>query len=104
MFENPLTERLAGFIREIGIEIRAAELPDATFLPGVDIRDGAILVDEARLACPGDLLHEAGHVAVAEPAERSAAKLSPSDGDEMAAIAWSWAALKHLDLDPAIVF
>ena len=73
-------------------------------MPGIDIRQGTILVDEARLAHPGDLLHEAGHLAVADPAERGGARLSPSDGDEMAAIAWSWAALKHLDLDPAIVF
>jgi hypothetical protein len=104
MFANPLTERLADFIRGVGIGLRAAELPDPTFLPGIDVRHGVILVDEARLAHPGDLLHEAGHLAVTEAAERKAAKLSPSDGDEMAAIAWSWAALKHLDLDPAIVF
>jgi hypothetical protein len=104
MFANPLTERLADFIRGIGIDVRAAPLPDPTFLPGLDIRDGAILVDEERLAHPGDMLHEAGHLAVADPAERNAPKLSPSDGDEIAASAWSWAALRHLDLDPAIVF
>jgi len=104
MFANPLTERLADFIRGVGIGLQAAKLPDPTFLPGIDVRHGVILVDEARLAHPGDLLHEAGQLAVTEPAERNAAKLSPSDGDEMAAIAWSWAALKHLDLDPAIVF
>jgi hypothetical protein len=104
MFANPLTERLADFIRGIGIVVRTAELPEATFLPGIDIRHGMLLIDEGRLAHPGDLLHEAGHLAVADPAERGAAKLSPSDGDEMAAIAWSWAALKHLGLDPAIVF
>jgi hypothetical protein len=104
MFANPLTRLLADFIRSIGIELQAAELPHSTFLPGIDIRNGVILVDEVRLAHPGDLLHEAGHLAVADPAERNAARLSPSDGDEIAAIAWSWAALKHLGLDPAIVF
>jgi hypothetical protein len=104
MFANPLTERLADFVRGIGIDVRPAQLPDPTILPGLDICDGVILIDEERLAYPGDLLHEAGHLAVADPAERSAPKLSPSDGDEMAAIAWSYAAAKHLDLDPAIVF
>jgi hypothetical protein len=104
MFANPLTERLANFVRGIGIDVRPAQLPDPTFLPGLDIRDGIILIDEERLAYPGDLLHEAGHLAVTDPAERSAPKLSPSDGDEMAAIAWSYAAAKHLGLDPAIVF
>ena len=104
MFSNALTERLAGFVREIGINVRAAELPDGTFLPGLDIRDGGILVDEARLAHPGDILHEAGHLAVTAAGERNAPTLAPTDGDEMAALAWSYAALKHLALDPAVVF
>jgi hypothetical protein len=104
MFANPLTERLAGFVRGIGLDVRPAQLPDPTFLPGIDVRDGTILVDEVLLAYPGDLLHEAGHLAITHPAERNAPKLSPSDGDEIAAIAWSYAALRHLDIDPTIVF
>jgi len=104
MFANPLTERLAGFVREMGIDVRAAALPADTFLPGLDIRDGAIIVDEERLAHPGDLLHEAGHIAVTDPAERNAPALSPTPGDEMATLAWSYAALTHLALSPEIVF
>jgi hypothetical protein len=104
MFADPLTGRLAAFVRGVGIEVRAATLPDDTFLPGLDIRHGAILADEARLTYPGDMLHEAGHLAVADPAERDAPTLSPSGGDELTAIAWSYAALRHLDLDPTVVF
>jgi len=104
MFADPLTERLATFVRGIGIGVCAATLPPDTFLPGLAIRDGAILVDEARLAHPGDILHEAGHLAVADPAERNAPRLSPTPGDEMTAIAWSYAALRYLGVDPAIVF
>jgi len=104
MFADPLTERLAAFVRDSGLPLRAAALPADTLLPGLDIRDGAIVVDEARLAHPGDILHEAGHLAVTDPAERSVPRLSPSAGDEMASIAWSYAALRHLGLDPAIVF
>lgn len=103
-FANPLTERLAGFVRGIGIDVRAATLSEPTFLPGLEIRHGAILVDEARLTYPGDMLHEAGHIAVADPAERHAPILSPSPGDELTTIACSYAALRHLHLDPAIVF
>ena len=55
-FTNALTERLAGFIREIGIDVRSAQLPERTFLPGIDIRDGVILVDEDKLDHPGDRL------------------------------------------------
>ena len=104
MFANPLTERLAGFVRGIGIDVRAAQLPEKTFLPGLDICNGAILVDEARLAQPGDILHEAGHLAVSDPEARKAPTLAPTDGEEIATLAWSYAALRHLGLDPAVVF
>jgi hypothetical protein len=104
MFADPLTERLVAFVRGIGIEVRAAALPEKTFLPGLDIRHGAILIDAERLTYPGDILHEAGHLAVTDPAERSAPTLSPSAGDEMTSIAWSYAALRHLELDPAVIF
>ena len=104
MFADPLTERLAAFVRDIGLPLRAAALPADTLLPGLDIRDGAIVVDEARLAHPGDILHEAGHLAVSDPAERGVPRLSPTPGDEMASIAWSYAALRYLGLEPAIVF
>jgi len=103
-FANPLTERLATFVRNIGIEVHAATLAAPTFLPGIDIRHGALLVDEPRLTYPGDILHEAGHIAVADPAERHAPKPSPSVGDELTTIAWSYAALRYLDIDPAVVF
>jgi len=103
-FSDPLTERLAGFVRGVGIAVRAAALPEKTFLPGLEIRDGGLVIDESRLRHPGDILHEAGHLAVTDPAERNAPTLTPSAGDEMTAIAWSYAALRHLEIDPAIVF
>jgi hypothetical protein len=103
-FADPLAERLVAFVRGIGIEVRAATLPEKTLLPGLDIRQGAILADAARLTYPGDILHEAGHLAVADPTARNAPTLSPDGGDELASIAWSYAALRHLELDAAIVF
>jgi len=104
MFVNPLTERLAAFVRGIGIDVRAGTLPDKTFLPGIDIRHGALIVDEDKLKFPGDILHEAGHLAVSEPEARKAPSIAPTDGEEIATLAWSWAALRHLDLAPDIVF
>jgi hypothetical protein len=103
-FADPLTDRLVAFVRSIGIDVHTATLPEKTVLPGLDIRHGAILVDEARMTHPGDILHEAGHLAVTDVAERHAPRLSPSGGDEMTSIAWSYAALRHLELDPAVVF
>lgn len=104
MFANPLTERIAAFVRGVGIDVRADALPDGTFLSGIDIRHGGLVVDEGKLAHPGDLLHEAGHLAVSDPQCRNAPTLAPTDGEEMATLAWSYAALRHLDLAPEIVF
>jgi hypothetical protein len=104
MFADPLTEKLATFVRGVGIAVHAKALDGATFLPGLEIKDGEIFIDEKRLGHPGDILHEAGHIAVTEPALRKAPEVEADGGSEMAAIAWSYAAARHLDIDPAIVF
>jgi hypothetical protein len=104
MLANPLSERLVAFVRDIGIAVNPATLDGPTFLPGLDIRYGVLLVDEERLTYPGDILHEAGHIAVSSPEERKLEKIDPTPGDEMTAIAWSWAALRHLDIPPEVVF
>jgi hypothetical protein len=103
MFADPLVEQLAAFTRGVGIEVRAAVLGE-TFLPGVEIRDGALVIDERRLTYPGDILHEAGHIAVSDPATRKTAPVSADPGEEMAASAWSYAAACKLGIDPSIVF
>ena len=104
MFADPLTARLVEFVRGIGIAVRAESLEPTTFLPGIAIRHGGLVIDPPSLAYPGDILHEAGHIAVSDPAERYQETLTPNDGDELAAIAWSYAAIRWLGLDPAIVF
>lgn len=105
-FADPLTARIAAFLREIGIPVEAADLPGRCFVPGIRIEHGRLFVDPARLTYPGDLLHEAGHIAVMTPEVRARRSLDISQnlGDEIAAIAWSWAALTHLRLDPVLVF
>jgi hypothetical protein len=104
MFSDPLIARMASFVSGIGVEVRVEDLPGSTFLPGLDIRFGALVVDEPRLLHPGDLLREAGHIAVASLEERKREKFKPTLGDEITAIAWSYAAACHLGIDPAIVF
>jgi hypothetical protein len=42
MFTNPLTQKLAAFVRSIGIDVRAAMLDESTFFPGVDIQYGGV--------------------------------------------------------------
>ena len=104
-FADPLTDRIAAFIRQIGIGVEAASLEAPTPCAGVQVRRGVLYVDEARLAWPGDLLHEAGHVAVCDPAVRQVLDdVGDDPGEEMAAIAWSYAAARQLGIEPAIVF
>ena len=105
-FLNPLTNRIIEFLRETGLQVRAGELPERTFLPGIHVVCGALVIDEARLAYPGDLLHEAGHLAVTPAALRDSIDGDAGDygGEEMAAIAWSYAAALHIGLSPDVVF
>jgi hypothetical protein len=106
VFADELTQQMADFLIDIGLEVRSSTLEDDTFVPGILIEDGVLLVDEARLKYPGDLLHEAGHLAVVEPDKRRqmGAYAGMKIHEELAAIAWSWAALKLLDLPPEVVF
>lgn len=105
-FADPTADRIAGFLEEIGVEVHACDLPDACFLPGVRVERGRLRVDEARLLHPGDLLHEAGHLAVMTAADRAERQgdVGADLGEEIGAVAWSYAAAVHLGIDPAVVF
>ena len=104
--KNPVAARIAAFLAGIGIAIREESLAGPTFLPGITISHGVLVIDETRLLYPGDILHEAGHLAVLTPSARAAVDGDVGDdgGMEMAAIAWSYAAALHLGLDPSVVF
>jgi hypothetical protein len=103
-FADPIVERIVAFLRGIGIEVRAEPLTD-TFLPGATVRHGALIFDPEALPWPGDLLHEAGHIAVTDPKVRTTLDaVSGNPGEEVAAIAWSYAAALAAEVDPAIVF
>jgi hypothetical protein len=67
---------------------------------------GGLIYDPGKLRYPGDLLHEAGHLAVMSPERRLRAQpyVGKYAAEEMMAIAWSYAAAVHLGLDPSIVF
>ena len=88
-FSNPTTRKTSRFIRGIGLPLEGAEIHEKTFLPGIAIHDGVLLVDESKLKHPGDLLHEAGHLVTIAPDMRpgSQEKVGESGGDEMMAIA-----------------
>ncbi|HWD26333.1 MAG TPA: hypothetical protein VG387_04160 [Rhizomicrobium sp.] len=105
-FDAPMTRRIVAFLREIGLAVRAGTVAAETALPGIDIDRGTLVVDESRMTYPGDLLHEAGHLAVTTPARRAAFHhdVGNAPSEEMAAIAWSYAAALHIGIAPQIVF
>lgn len=103
-------DRIIAFLREAGIEVVETPVPTDSFLPGVLIRAGTLWVDRATLRWPGDLLHEAGHIAVTPAALRASLDaaleteaLAPHAG-EVEATAWAYAAVTYLGLDPALLF
>ena len=111
MFKNPLTRQIAEFLHAIGLETIPQKLDENTFLAGICIKRGKMLVDEARLEFPGDLLHEAGHLAATpkDLRENMSDEIALPDGFnidaiEAAAIAWSYAAALHLGINPRVVF
>ena len=104
MFADPLIRAMEAFLSGIGIPvIPASSMLPANF-PGLDIQCGAVLVDETRVVHVGDILHEAGHIAVTDASARNGLRLSPSGGEELSALAWSYAAAMHLGFDASMVF
>lgn len=106
MTRDPLIARIMEFLDGIGLKVEIAERLPKTFLPGISTKNGILTIDEPRLLYPGDLLHEAGHLAMLRPSDRIRADGNMGDdgGLEMAAIAWSYAAAIHLGISPAVVF
>ena len=110
MFRNALTSRIVEFLTAIGIPVVPTQLEGECFLPGIRVEKGSLFVDEAKLTYPGDLLHEAGHLAVAPSGVRSdlgGEVVIP--GADMSAVevqttAWAYAAVTHLRLDPKVLF
>lgn len=98
------------FLAEIGIPVSYKKLEGPCFLPGLSIGNGTVIIDTDALKYPGDILHEAGHIAVVPANERATLdgatidKRHNREAEEMMAIAWSYAACIHLDIDPSFVF
>ncbi|MDO7843260.1 hypothetical protein [Sphingomonas immobilis] len=100
-----LTDRIIAFVESVGIAVREGPIAGETFMPGMAVRGGTLAIDRETLRWPGDLLHEAGHIAVTDPALRAGTTAVSTDpSEEMAAIAWSYAAARAMALDPALVF
>jgi hypothetical protein len=100
------TDRIVAFLRGIGLDVREGDVGAAPFLPGLRIAAGALVFDRERLTWPGDLLHEAGHLAVTPAAKRALLSDDVEDDamGEFEATAWAYAATVAIGLDPAVLF
>lgn len=103
-------EKCISFLNRIGIETSLGKIETTGFLPGLLIQDGKLSIDIDVLENPGDILHEAGHIAVTPAKLRSRLNQNNIIGskdrssEEMMAIAWSYAACIYLSIDPLFVF
>ncbi len=104
------------FLSAVGINCTAGEVPEDSFLPGVRIEAGQLIYDPDPLTSPGDLLHEAGHIAIVPARFRSQlsgnidaclSALDPAGSinhTDLVPIAWSYTAALHAGIDPRLVF
>jgi len=110
MKKDTIIQSILLFLKDIGINIIEQELPDTTFLPGLALSNKGICIDFTKLLYPGDILHEAGHLAVTPSTDRkhidttAMPKDWPTQGDEIGAMLWSYAACKHLSIPIEVVF
>jgi hypothetical protein len=108
--EMALLERCIEFLNNIGIETTFRKISNKSFLPGLLINKGMIIIDKDVLEHPGDILHEAGHLAVVPAmdrpslSEKGIINRKNRETEEIMAIAWSYAACMHLLIDPFFVF
>lgn len=102
-------KKILAFLTDIGIKHRFETLSEDTFLTGIKIEKGGLLLDLKKGLHPGDILHEAGHIAVSSETNRHSITGDMKDynhqaAEEMTAIAWSWAAAHHLGIAPEVLF
>lgn len=106
----PYLDRMLDFLTSIGLPVRETRFDKPGFLPGLLIEKGELLLDRARLLYPGDVLHEAGHIAVTVAAERPLLGANVTDnhpekeGEEIAVLLWTYAACQALGIPPVVVF
>ncbi|MDT0642196.1 hypothetical protein RM553_05055 [Zunongwangia sp. F363] len=99
---------IISFLEEIGLQTVKTSISNKTFLPGIHVEKGVLYYDPEKLEHPGDLLHEAGHMACLAPCVRNKiyGKIDHKTAAdfEIGAILWSFLACSHLKLPPEVVF
>ncbi len=110
MNEGAIIDKIIFFLEEVGLKVIFRDIDAECFLPGLLIEKGAVIIDHAKLKYPGDIVHEAAHLAVVPAAERATLNgneigmRADKGAEEMMAIAWSYAVCHFLNIDPYFVF
>lgn len=105
-----LIKNILEFLDSISIPYAYRNIETESFLPGLTIENGLLVIDTEKLENPGDILHEAGHIAVTLPKERTQLNANvvmgnkEKEGDELAVLLWSYAAAQHIGLPSTVVF
>lgn len=103
-------KKVTNFLIQIGIPIEFRPLDGYCFLPGIQVEGGILNIDIDQLKYPGDIVHEAGHIAIVPAAERatlneiSIGERPMREAEEMMVIAWSYAVCVELNIDAGFVF
>lgn len=103
--KHSLVVSIFKFMTDCGLVILEGDIEES-FLPGILIDHGTLRIDYGKLLYPGDILHEAGHLAVMSPESRNRAHVNAGSdgGEEMAAIAWSYAAAIRIGMPLDVLF
>jgi len=106
---NEITAKILDFLQEIGLIYHLEKIEEVTLLPGLQLRNGTLIIDIEKLLYPGDILHEAGHLAcmpfdIRKTMSGDLEDIDLHRGGEMMAIAWSYAACRYLNINLEIVF
>lgn len=59
MFKDNSVNYICGFLTEISLQVQSGTVSVDSFLPGIFVLAGSLIVDEEKLKYPDDLLHEA---------------------------------------------
>ncbi len=107
---SELLNSIVTFLNRIGISTTAGQVSSESFLPGIRVTQGTLVFDPDTLRWPGDLLHEAGHIATTPSSLRVLLNDALDDqftvphAGEAEATAWAYAASVYLQLDPSVLF
>ncbi|MBL7804276.1 MAG: hypothetical protein JNL02_11110 [Saprospiraceae bacterium] len=103
-------KRICDFLTQIGIPFQKAPIEGRSFLPGLKIDQGSLTIDVDKLEYPGDILHEAGHIALFDPLKRpflnqEMLDTQPSEqSEEIGVQLWSYFAAEACGVPAEMVF